>query len=96
MSPHWIARRVRAFQWGHRMKGRDFMRQETKRGISRRNASGCMDPTAHDAISNVMHSDSERRKKLLIKALRATAYALGFTITNRIDLVDTETGERFH
>ncbi len=64
--------------------------------IHRRNPSGALDPTAHEALTNVMKetSDSEIRVHRLISAIRAMIELADFELTGRISLRDKRTGRR--
>lgn len=57
----------------------------------RRNASGYVDPTAHEAIKNI-DAETERLQKLLT-AIFAMCDVAGFHIEERIVLKDRKTGK---
>ena len=62
------------------------------------NASGCADPTAYEAIGNVRKQDRKKLDKTvnaLIKELKATIAAGGFTLQGRIVLKDIKSGAIF-
>lgn len=60
----------------------------------RRNASGCMDLTAYEAIRNV---DREREAEVRFKKLMSTIFYMcdlaGFHIEGRIEIKDKKTGK---
>jgi len=53
------------------------------------NGSGCSDPTAHEAINNIRR---EKEVNRLIKILKHKISENGFTLLNRIELKDKESG----
>lgn len=57
----------------------------------RRNASGYVDPTAHEAIKNI-DAETERLQKLLT-AIFAMCDVAGFHIEERLVLKDKRTGK---
>ena len=62
------------------------------------NASGCADPTAHDALGNVRkreRKELEKNVNALIKEIKATIAAGGFTLQGRIVLKDIKSGAIF-
>lgn len=62
--------------------------------IPYRNSEGYSDPTAYHAMSRVQDEQdrADARCNQLIKVIKNTADLAGFDITNRIELVDRETG----
>jgi hypothetical protein len=56
----------------------------------KRNGSGYVDPTAEQAIKNVIKTD--KRVSQTIKVIQAVAHLAGFEIEGRIILRDKETG----
>ena len=61
---------------------------------SRRNASGCMDPTAYAAIRKVdQEAEAERRYKKLLKMIFDLCDLAGFHIEGRIEIRDRKTGK---
>lgn len=63
-------------------------------GISRRNVSGALDPTAHDALTDVYSEESETDRKTfaLIKAIKILIDLAGYDLIARIELRDRQTG----
>ena len=60
----------------------------------RRNASGCMDLTAYEAIRNVeREADAERRYKKLLSTIFYICDLAGFHIEGRIEIRDKKTGK---
>lgn len=60
----------------------------------RRNASGCMDLTAYEAIRNVdREADAERRCKKLLSTIFYICDLAGFHIEGRITIKDKKTGK---
>ena len=56
----------------------------------RRNASGCPDPTAYQAIKNIDREDENFHK--LLHTIFYICNAAGFEIEGRIVLIDKKTG----
>ena len=56
----------------------------------RRNGSGYVDPTAEQAIKNVIKTD--KKVSQTIKTIQAVSHLAGFEIEGRIVLRDKETG----
>ena len=63
----------------------------TRENDPRRNASGCLDLTAYEAIKNA-DEDLEKIKKLM-GCLHRVCELAGFSIEERIVLKDTRTGK---
>lgn len=63
----------------------------------RRNASGCPDPTAHDALLPIAQADAEleARTTRLIKALKIMVDLAGYDLMARIEIRDRENGRIF-
>lgn len=63
----------------------------------RRNASGCPDPTAHDALLPIAQADVEleARTTRLIKALKIMVDLAGYDLMARIEIRDRESGRIF-
>jgi hypothetical protein len=63
----------------------------------RRNASGCPDPTAHDALLPIAQADAEleARTTRLIKALKIMVDLAGYDLMARIEIRDRESGRIF-
>ena len=59
----------------------------------KRNASGCKDPTAYEAIKHV--SKEEQRFNELLKCLKFIVRSSGFDVVGRIVLVDRSTGREW-
>jgi hypothetical protein len=60
----------------------------------RRNASGCWDLTAYEAIRNVdREADAERRYKKLLSTIFYICDLAGFHIEGRITIRDKKTGK---
>ena len=57
-----------------------------------RNASGCVDPTYHETVSNSAKAGRENMRKC-IRAMLAVATAMGCNVLNRIELQDRASGE---
>lgn len=58
-----------------------------------RNASGCFDFTAHDAIERVDYAMERERVKRSIDTIRLISELCGFKIEGRIILRDIKTGK---
>ena len=63
----------------------------------RYNQSGCADPTAYEAISNVIKEEKELDKKVhnLISVLRSIIDWAGFELISRIEIRDKKTRKEF-
>ena len=63
----------------------------------KRNASGCADPTAHDAMLPIAQAeaDLESRTTKLIKTLKGVIDLAGYDLVARIEIRDRETGKIF-
>lgn len=60
----------------------------------RRNASGCMDLTAYEAIRNVERdAESEARFKKLLSTIFSICELAGFHLEGRIEVRDKKTGK---
>lgn len=60
----------------------------------RRNASGCLDLTAYEAIRNVdREADAEKRYKKLLSTIFYLCDLAGFHIEGRITIKDKKTGK---
>lgn len=58
----------------------------------RRNASGCLDPTYHDAMEGARRAGKQNLRKC-VRAMLAVATAMGCNVLNRIELQDRASGE---
>lgn len=65
--------------------------------ISRRNASGYPDPTAHEALTNVYREELETdlRAERLLHAFKVMAFAAGFEVAGSVSIKDPKTGRRY-
>lgn len=65
--------------------------------IPKRNASGCADPTAHDALLPIAQEEAalEARTTKLIKALKSMIDLAGYDLIARIEIRDRESGKTF-
>lgn len=65
--------------------------------LPKRNASGCPDPTAHDALLPITQADAalEARTTRLIKALKTMIDLAGYDLVARIEIRDRESGKIF-
>lgn len=63
----------------------------------KRNASGCPDPTAHDALLPIAQADAdlENRTTKLIKTLKSIIDLAGYDLVARIEIRDRESGRIF-
>lgn len=63
-------------------------------GIPYRNPSGCVDPTAHNALSVVQgeQDQTDERVARMIKALKIMIDQSGYDLLARIELRDRKTG----
>lgn len=63
----------------------------------KRNASGCLDPTAHDALLPIAQADAalDARTTRLIKAIKAMIDLAGYDLVARIEIRDRESGRIF-
>jgi len=61
------------------------------------NQSGCADPTAYEAISNIIKEEKELDKKVhnLISVLRSIIDWAGFELISRIEIRDKKTRKEF-
>lgn len=61
------------------------------------NAEGYPDPTAYNAIRNIINDEAERdnRAFALIRAIKSIIQISGFELIERIKLKDTETGREY-
>ena len=61
------------------------------------NQSGCADPTAYEAIGNVIKEETELDKRVrdLISVLRSIIDWAGFELINRIEIRDKKTRKEF-
>ncbi len=61
------------------------------------NQSGCADPTAYEAISNVIKEEKELDKKVhnLISVLKLIIDWAGFELIDRIEIRDKKTKKEF-
>lgn len=61
------------------------------------NASGCPDPTAHDALPPIAQADAalEARTTRLIKAMKTMIDLAGYDLVARIEIRDRESGKIF-
>ena len=61
------------------------------------NQSGCADPTAYEAISNVIKEEKELDKKVrnLISVLKLIIDWAGFELIGRIEIRDKKTKKEF-
>ena len=63
-----------------------------------KNPEGYPDTTAHDALTRVAIAEqraNERHRKLVLAVL-STIDLAGFTLTNRLELMDRKTGKRYY
>lgn len=65
--------------------------------LSKYNASGCADPTAHDALLPMVQADAalEARTTRLIKALKSLIDLAEYDLVARIEVRDRKTGRIF-
>ena len=63
----------------------------------RYNQSGCADPTAYEAISNIIKEEKELDKKVhnLIRVLKLIIDWAGFELIGRIEIRDKKTRKEF-
>lgn len=63
----------------------------------KRNASGCPDPTAHDALLPIAQEDAalEARTTRLIKAVKSFIDLAGYDLIARIEIRDRRSGKIF-
>ena len=63
----------------------------------KRNASGCPDPTAHDALLPIAQAEEEleTRTTKLIKVLKGIIDLAGYDLVARIELRDRKSGKIF-
>ena len=63
----------------------------------RYNQSGCADPTAYEAISNIIKEEKELGKKVhnLIRVLKLIIDWAGFELISRIEIRDKKTKREF-
>lgn len=63
----------------------------------KRNASGCPDPTAHDALLPIAQEDAalEARTTRLIKAVKSFIDLAGYDLIARIEIRDRKSGKIF-
>ena len=74
------------------MKGNDLGMDRNR--DPRRNASGCMDLTAYEAIRNVERErDAEVRYKKLLSTIFYICDLAGFHIEGRLEIRDKKTGK---
>lgn len=61
------------------------------------NQSGCVDPTAYEAISQVIKEETELNKKVrnLIRVLKFIIDWAGFELIGRIEIRDKKTKKEF-
>ena len=61
------------------------------------NQSGCADPTAYEAIGQVIKEETELDKKVhnLINVLKFIIDWAGFELISRIEIKDKKTGKEF-
>lgn len=58
-----------------------------------RNASGCLDPTAYEAIAHADYDPEYGRFKRLLLTIKYIVNIAGFSIDGRIALKDRKTGK---
>lgn len=65
--------------------------------LPKRNASGCPDPTAHDALLPIAQAEAEleARTTKLIKALKIIIDLAGYDLEERIVIRDRKSGKIF-
>lgn len=65
--------------------------------IPYRNPSGCADPTAHAALSDIQQAQdgTDSRTQQCIKALKMLIDFCGYDLLNRIELRDRKTGRYY-
>lgn len=63
----------------------------------KRNASGCADPTAYEALAPIVQEEAalEARTTKLIKALKSMIDLAGYDLVARIEIRDRESGKTF-
>lgn len=63
----------------------------------KRNASGCKDPTAYDALQPIAQAEAEleARTTRLIKTVKAVIDLAGYDLVARIEIRDRESGKIF-
>lgn len=63
----------------------------------KRNASGCADPTAYEALAPIAQEEAalEARTTKLIKALKSMIDLAGYDLVARIEIRDRESGKTF-
>lgn len=68
-----------------------------KHTIPRRNHSGYVDPTAHDALAPIQREQDEvdQRANNLIHMLKYLIRSMGFEPTKRIEFQDRKTGRYY-
>lgn len=72
-----------------------------KDGISYKNHEGYSDPTAHDAMANIMREkeqalfEADQRNNKLIKAVKMLIDLAGFDLVARIEVRDRPTGRLY-
>lgn len=70
------------------------------------NASGCVDMTAHDAISNVTREEKKRNRikppadrdeaaDILVRTIKEMIWLSGFRLVGRIQFEDPKTGRKY-
>lgn len=68
-----------------------------KTKFPKHNASGCPDPTAHDALLPIAQEEAalEARTTRLIKAVKTLIDLAGYDLMARIEIRDRESGKIF-
>lgn len=63
----------------------------------KRNASGCADPTAYEALTPIVQEEAalEARTTKLIKTLKSMIDLAGYDLVARIEIRDRESGKTF-
>lgn len=63
----------------------------------KRNASGCADPTAYEALTPIVREEAalEARTTKLIKTLKSMIDLAGYDLVARIEIRDRESGKTF-
>lgn len=66
-------------------------------GISIRNPSGLLDPTAHSAITNIQKEtdDADLRAQAFIRAVKTLVDQSGYDLLARIEIRDRATGRNY-
>ncbi len=62
-----------------------------------RNSEGYKDPTAYQAMSNIIREENERQRRVsaLVSAIKVIVNLAGYDLINRIELRDRKTGQEY-